>query len=142
MQTLIILFIFTRLYDFMNFRSLARMSQNMTKALENHKENPKSTTVFVIDKNPAFFLFSFLADILFLFFCVYLMFDNNTWTPGTLLLIISALESYAIYAKIDGTCYKDETDNYYYPSVWWRYITTGSSLFILTRLLELEKMIQ
>lgn len=141
MQIFTTFFIFVRLFDFMNYRSIARLSQELKKAAEIYNGNPDKTTVIFMQNLPTFFMFNLLSDILYLFYCLYLMFNDDTWTPGVLLLIIAALESYAFYAKVDGTCFKDK-DNYFYPTLWWRYLCTGSSIFILTRLLQIEKLLE
>lgn len=140
MQIVLTILIFTRLYDFMNYRAIARLSQDMTKAMEMHQQNPRQTAMYLSERSPSYFMFSLIGDILYLLVCVYLMFHEDTWTPGVLLLIIAALESYALYAKVEGTCFQAE-DNYFYPCIWWRYACTGSTLFILTRLLQLERLL-
>lgn len=140
MQIILTFFIFVRLYDFMNYRSIARLSQDLSKIVEQHRNNPEQITIFATEHSPTYFVFNLLSDILYLCFCTYLMFNEETWTPGILLLIIAALESYALYAKVEGTCFLAK-DKYYYPSLWWRYVTSGSSLFILTRLLQVERLL-
>ncbi|MCQ2564946.1 MAG: hypothetical protein MJ152_03735, partial [Clostridia bacterium] len=100
MQIFTIFFIFVRLFDFMNYRSIARLSQELKKAAEIYNGNPDKTTVIFMQNLPTFFMFNLLSDILYLFYCLYLMFNDDTWTPGVMLLIIAALESYAFYAKV------------------------------------------
>jgi len=140
MQTILILLIFTRLYEFINYRSIARISQDMRQFMESKQDDPDLTMTGLTEQMPHYFLLALLCDILYLCFCVYLMFSEETWTPGVFLLLIASIESYASYESIAGTCYKDK-DGYTYPALWWRYVTSGSSLFILTRLLEFEKLL-
>jgi len=140
MQTIIILLIFTRIYEFVNYRSITRISQDMRKFMESKQGDPDLTMTSLTEQMPHYFLLALLSDILYLCFCVYLMFSEATWTPGVLLLLIASIESYASFEKVTGTCYEAK-DGYTYPALWWRYATSGSSLFILTRLLEFEKLL-
>lgn len=141
MQTLLVLFIFLRLYAFMNYRSLAKLTQDIQKAAEEMQSESGNPLIFVTDHSPTYFLICLLCDIAYLCFCIYLMFNSETWTPGILLLIIASLESYASFNHVEGTCFLAK-DGYYYSSLWWRYACTASSLFILTRLLQLEKLVE
>ena len=141
MQTFIIFFIFMQLYAFMNYRGIAKMTQDLKKTVEQHQRDPEAPIIFATSHSPNFFVTMLLTDIAYMIFCVVLMFNEETWTPGMLLMIIAALESYANYNHVDGTCYLAE-DGYYYPSLWWRYACSASTIFILTRLLQLERLLE
>lgn len=140
MQTFLILLIFSRLYEFFNYRSIARLAQDMRKFMESKQDDPDLDMTNLTEQMPHYFLIALASDLLYLCFCIYLMFSEDTWTPGILLLLIASLESYSSFEKIPGTCYEAK-DGYTYPALWWRYMTVGSSLFILTRLLEVEKLL-
>lgn len=140
MQTFLILLIFSRLYEFFNYRSIARLAQDMRKFMESKQDDPDLDMTNLTEQMPHYFLIALASDLLYLCFCIYLMFSEDTWTPGVLLLLIASLESYSTFEKIPGTCYEAK-DGYTYPALWWRYMTVGSSLFILTRLLEVEKIL-
>ena len=140
MQTFLILLIFSRLYEFFNYRSIARLAQDMRKFMESKQDDPDLDMTNLTEQMPHYFLIALASDLLYLCFCIYLMFSEDTWTPGVLLLLIASLESYSTFEKIPGTCYEAK-DGYTYPALWWRYMTVGSSLFILTRLLEVEKLL-
>lgn len=141
MQTFTIFFIFIQLYDFMNYRAIAKMTQDMKKTVDDHQKNPHGPIIFATSSSPNFFVMTLLTDLAFMVYCIVLMFDNSTWTPGILLMIIAALESYAAYNRVEGTCYLAK-DGYYYPSLWWRYACSASTIFILTRLLQLERLLE
>jgi len=141
MQTITILLIFSRIYEFVNYRSISRISQEMRKFMEAKQEDPDLNMTSLTEQMPPYFLAALISDVVYLCFCIYLMFSDTTWTPGVLLLLIATVESYASYEKVSGTCYEAK-DGYTYPTLWWRYATSGSSLFILTRLLELEKLLE
>ena len=66
---------------------------------------------------------------------MWLMAHDATWTPGFLLLIIAAMESLAIHARIFGT-YIVDAQGYVYPSIWFRYLTFAETMFILLKLFE------
>ena len=108
---------------------------------QQHEEDAGLTMTGLTEKIPHYMLLALASDAANLCFCIYLLMQPNTWTPGVLLLLIASLESCAAYYDIDGTNYQEE-DGYSYPTLWWRYATSGASLFILTRLLELEKLIE
>ena len=76
---------------------------------------------------------AFLLDVFFLLYCIWLMLHDNTWTPGFLLLVIAALESLAIHARISGA-YDEDEEGFVYPRTWVRYLCFGESMFILLRL--------
>ena len=52
-----------------------------------------------------------------------------------LLLIIAAMESLAIHARITGT-YEVDAQGYVYPRMWFRYMTFAETMFILLKLFE------
>lgn len=51
------------------------------------------------------------------------------------LLVIAALESLAIHARISGA-YDEDEEGFVYPRTWLRYLCFGESMFILLRLFE------
>lgn len=128
-------FIIIKMYAFLNTRELAYFLHNFALILQARRKNPKVKQVLIIDKSSVFVIIYFLADILFLLYCIWLMMNDLTWQPGCLLLMISALESYAMHAKINGT-YKIDKLGFIYPKIWFKYLMSGQTLFILLNLFE------
>ncbi len=126
-------FIGVKMFSFMNARYLAYFLQNFAAMLQARKKNPSRRQVILVDKGAFLCVFYFCADILFLFYCLWLMSNDATWAPGCMLLLISALESYAMYGRIDGSYIADPL-GFVYPKMWFRYLMHGQSLFILLKL--------
>lgn len=135
MNLLPLLFIFVKLFYFINARELSYFIQNFALLLQSRRRNPNKKHVVLIDQGAFIFIFYFAADIMFLFYCIWLMADTATWSPGCLLLIISAMESYAVHYKIDGT-YERDPMGFLYPKMWFKYAMTGMSMFILLKLFQ------
>lgn len=135
MNFLALFFICIKMYAFLNTRELAYFIHNFSLMLQARRRNPKIKQVVIMDKGSMFMAFYFLADILFLVFCIILMFDDATWQPGCLLLIISAMESYAMHSHISGTYVIDKL-GFTYPQIWFKYLMSGQTLYILLNLFQ------
>lgn len=129
-------FICIKMYAFINARELAYFLHNFANILRHRRENPGSKQIIYMDKTGLRFIFYLATDILFLLYCLYLLSDESTWKPGFLLLAISAMEAYALRARIYGTYVKDKL-GFVYSTMWFRHLMTGMSLFILLKLFEI-----
>ncbi len=128
-------FICIRMFHFINANSIAYFLQNFSKLLEQRRAHPERRQIVIVDDKVAIFIVYFICDILFLLYCIWLMLYETTWTPGFLLLVIAAMETTAIRARISGTYIMDR-QGFVYPRDWFRYLTFGESMFILLRLFE------
>lgn len=135
MNYLALFFIAAKMYAFLYNKELAYFIQSFSLMLQNRKKNPKIRQILVVDKNSLLFILYFVIDILFMFYCIWIMLGDTNWEPGCMLLMISALESYAMHARISGT-YTIHRLGFIYPKTWLKYLTTGLSLFILLNLLQ------
>lgn len=135
MNFIALFFICIKMYSFIYARELTYFIQSFSLMLQTRRKNPKIRQVLIVDKSSMFFAFYFLADILYMFYCIWLMFDDATWQPGCMLLIISAMESYAMHTRIAGT-YKIDRLGFTYPQVWFKYVMSGMTLFILLNLFQ------
>lgn len=128
-------FICLRMYSFINYREIAYFLQSFANMLEARKKNPDKKQIVLLDKSAMVFLVYLAVDIAFMAYCLYLMYHDETWSPGCLLLIISAMETYGVRARITGT-YVIDPQGFAYGSLWFRYLMTGMSLFILLKLFQ------
>ena len=128
-------FICTKMFHFINYREVAFFIQNFALLLRERRRNPNRKHVIIIDSFSVFVIIYFICDILYMFYCIWLMTDTSTWDPGCILLFISALESAAVHFGISGT-YTADPRGFVYPSTWFRYLTFGMNLFILLKLFE------
>ncbi len=135
MNLIPLLFICMRMYAFINYREIAYFLQTFSNMLEARKKNPGKTQVVLMDKAAVIFLIYLAFDIGFLLYCMYLMYHPETWSPGCLLLLISAMEAYAVRMRISGT-YEVDPQGFAYGSLWFRYLMTGMSMFILLKLFQ------
>lgn len=135
MNFLALFFICIKMYAFMNARELAYFLHNFANILRHRRENPNSRQIIYMDKTGLRFVFYLATDILFLLYCLLLLADEATWKPGFLLLAISAMEAYALRARIYGTFVMDKL-GFAYSSMWFRHLMTGMSLFILINLFK------
>lgn len=135
MSIIPLFFICVKMYSFINAQELAYFLHNFANILKYRRENPGKKQLIFMDKNGMRFLMYLALDILFLFYCLYLMMDDATWKPGFLLLSISAMEAYALRARVYGTYVIDKL-GFAYSQMWFRYLMTAMSLFILLKLFK------
>ncbi|MBQ9764232.1 MAG: hypothetical protein IJV92_07740 [Phascolarctobacterium sp.] len=128
-------FICLKMYSFMYTQELAYFLYNFEKILKSRRENPGTKQVIYMDKTGLRFIFYLGVDILFLLYCIYLLSDESTWLPGFFLLSISILEAYAVRARVYGT-YLIHQAGYAYATLWFRYLMTFLSLYVLLRLFK------
>lgn len=95
-----LLFLCAKVFSFIYHRELALFLHNFRAIVEARRSTKKVHVVF-IDKTTIFFLIYFLIDILFLFYCIWLI-TGDSWEPGCMLLFLSALESYGVQGRIAG----------------------------------------
>ena len=135
MNILALFFICMRMFHFIHTQRIYFFLQGFAKLLEEKREHPERKQVILVDGSASIFIMYFVSDVLYLLYCIWLMLHDATWTPGFLLLIIAAMESLAIHARIIGT-YVVDAKGYVYPSIWFRYLTFAETMFILLKLFE------
>ncbi len=135
MNVIPLFFITIKMFALMNTRQVAFFIQNLATMLQSMGKSSGKKQFVLINQSAMIFIFYMIADILFLFYCLWLMCSDDTWTPGCMLLIISAMESYAMHVRIDGT-YTADPLGFVYPRLWFKYLMNGQSLFILLKLLH------
>ncbi len=135
MNFIALFFLCVRMFHFIHAHRLAYLLQRFGKILEERRANPNHKQIIIIDGSASVFVLYFILDALFLLYCIWLMLHDATWTPGFLLLVIAAMESLAVHARISGT-YEQDSEGFVYPRSWFRYLTFGESMFILLRLFE------
>ena len=135
MDYIALFFIFVNMFHFINAAEIAFFVQSLTKLIREQRKQDKIKKVVIIDNHTLIYFMYLIGDFLFLFYCIWLIFDDNLWQQGCVLLIISALESYAGRARISGT-YSIDAKGFVFPRMWFRYLMFGMSMFILLRLFE------
>lgn len=95
------------------------------RAIVERAEVPKRYIVVFIDKTTIFFLIYFLIDILFLFYCIWLI-TGDSWEPGCMLLFLSALESYGVQGRIAGA-YEVSPQGFIYAKIWFKYLMSAAN---------------
>lgn len=135
MDYIALFFIFIKMFHFINAVEIAFFVQSLTKLINEQSKSDKIKKVVIIDNHTLIYFLYLIGDFLFLIYGIWLIFDDLLWQQGCMLLIISALESYAIRARISGT-YAIEQHGFVYPRPWFRYLMFGMSMFILLRLFE------
>ena len=135
MNILALFFICMRMFHFIHTQRIYFFLQGFAKLLEEKRKNPERKQVILVDGSASIFIMYFVSDVLYLLYCIWLMLHDATWTPGFLLLIIAAMESVAIHARIIGT-YVVDAKGYVYPSISFRYLTFAETMFILLKLFE------
>ena len=128
-------FICMRMFHFIHTKRIYYFLQGFAKLLEEKRRNPDRKQVILVDGTASIFIMYFMSDVLCPLYCIWLMVHDATWTPGFLLLIIAAMESLAIHARITGT-YEVDAQGYVYPRMWFRYMTFAETMFILLKLFE------
>ena len=123
------------MFHFIHTQRIYFFLQGFAKLLEEKRKYPERKQVILVDGSASSFIMYFVSDVLYLLYCMWLMAHDATWTPGFLLLIIAAMESLAIHARIFGT-YIVDAQGYVYPSIWFRYLTFAETMFILLKLFE------
>ena len=80
-----LLFLCAKVFSFIYHRELALFLHNFRAIVEARRSTKKVHVVF-IDKTTIFFLIYFLIDILFLFYCIWLI-TGDSWEPGCMAVI-------------------------------------------------------
>lgn len=135
MNIIALFFLIVKIYHFINARKIAYFIQRFSKLMEEHSNMPERKQIIILNMNASSFIVYLIGDLLFLLYCMWLMFHDATWTPGFLLLIIAALEPLAVHARISGT-YEQDSEGFVYPRAWFRYLSFAESMFILLHLFE------
>ena len=133
MKFIPLFFLCVQMYSFINSRAIYYFAGHIHNILKDKKANPHIKQVIYVDKSAHSLIVYMFFNILFLFYCVYLMFDPHTWNEGCLLLFIPAWEAFAVQGRIDGACFTDAS-GIVYPRVWVRYLCCGASFYILLKL--------
>ena len=81
-----LLFLCAKVFSFIYHRELALFLHNFRAIVEARRSTKKVHVVF-IDKTTIFFLIYFLIDILFLFYCIWLI-TGDSWEPGCMLKLL------------------------------------------------------
>ena len=108
MNFIALFFLCVRMFHFIHSHRIAYLLQRFSRILDERRANPGRKQVIIIDGSATTFIIYFLLDVFFLLYCIWLMLHDTTWTPGFLLLVIAALESLAIHARISGAYDEDE----------------------------------
>ena len=135
MNILALFFICMRMFHFIHTQRIYFFLQGFAKLLEEKRKHPERKQVILVDGSASIFIMYFVSDVLYLLYCIWLMLHDTTWTPGFLLLIIGAMESLGIHARIIST-YVVDAKGYVYPSIWFRYLSFAETMFILLKLFE------
>ena len=135
MNILALFFICMRMFHFIHTQRIYFFLQGFAKLFEEKRKHPERKQVILVDGNASIFIMYFVSDVLYFLYCIWLMLHDATWTPGFVLLVIGAMESVAIHARIIGT-YVVDAKGYVYPSIWFRYLTFAETMFILLKLFE------
>ena len=130
MKYLPLIFIAVKIFYFFNYRIIHRFESK----LHQHTTETPLTELFLSPLEKKFLLMYLTIDILFLAYCIFLMFNPSTWTPAFLLINIDCILTASCYFKIQGACFIDPQDGTIYPSVWLRYLCFGASVYILFNL--------
>lgn len=117
-----LLFLCAKVFSFIYHRELALFLHNFRAIVEARRSTKKVHVVF-IDKTTIFFLIYFLIDILFLFYCIWLI-TGDSWEPGCMLLFLSALESYGVQGRIAGA-YEVSPQGFIYAKIWFKYLMSA-----------------
>lgn len=89
--------------------------------------------IVLIDKFTLLIAAYFLGHIVFMLYCVFLIF-SPTWQPGCMLLLLSSLESYGVKAQIPGAFQRAE-QGFVYPSILLKYTVSVLSIYVLLNLM-------
>ena len=133
MKLIPLFFLCVQMFAFMNSRAIYYFIGNLRNIMKDKMENPQLKQVVYVDKSASTFIIYLVLSILYLFYCIFLMFDPLTKTQGCMLLLLSAWESSAVQGKISGASITTP-QGITYPRVWVRYVTCGTTIYILLKL--------
>ena len=133
MKFIPLFFLCVKMFSFMNSTAIYYFIGNIRNILNDKKANPQLKQVVYVDKSARVFVLYIILNVLFLAYCIYLMFNPLTWNEGCLLLFLSACESFAVQARIPGAC-QVSAQGFAYPRLWVRYLCCGSTFYILLQL--------
>lgn len=128
-------FIAARMFHFLHDRETSYLLQKFSRMLEERRAHPERKHILIIDASASLFIFYFILNLCFLLYCIWLMFDDNTWNQGCLLLFIASQEYLATHGRINGAYFTD-SEGFGYPRNWLRYLTLVETLYILLKLFK------
>lgn len=133
MHIVVLFFLTVQFYYLFNNRQLYYLLQKITNLVKEQKQNPDSQKIILINASSLGFVFYMIADLLYLFFCFWLLFSKDYWQEGGMLFLLTSLETYAFHTRVDYTFDEDE-NGFLYPKAWVRCLFSGFSIYILTKL--------
>jgi hypothetical protein len=93
----------------------------------------KRTRVIILSKDIFIFLGFYLIRLFFFAYCFYIVFFTETWEPGCMLLLISALTQMAVLFRIDGVSWVEKTTGLVFPNRFFQTVMSSTSIFILAQ---------
>ncbi|MEG0831145.1 MAG: hypothetical protein RSE47_00865 [Acidaminococcaceae bacterium] len=130
MNFLPVLFIFLEILSLVFYKRFYFFVYSFAAMLE---KTAGKVRVIKFDSLGLFFIGYYLFHLLFLFYCVYLMFQPK-WEPGCMLLLLATAESYAVKAEIKGL-YRQAANGCKYPKLIFKFFISSLTIFILLNLL-------
>lgn len=100
MNSIALFFICVRMFHFIHAQRIFYFLQAFARMREEKRKHPERRQVILMDSTASIFIVYFICDVLFLLYCIWLMFHDATWIQGFLLLLIAAMESIAVHARI------------------------------------------
>lgn len=133
MDFIVLFFIFVQMIFLLSNRKIYFLLQKLTGFLAEAGKEQEKPKIVLLNGSSLFFPIYLVADFLYMLFCLWLLFTDTFWQPGGMLFLLTALETYAFHAKISSVFFTDK-DGFIYPRSWARFLFSGLSIYILTRL--------
>lgn len=134
MKYIPLIFVCLKTFYFFRAKDICYCLSTIKRLAEERRENPEQRHVVIITQVSALYIIYMVADILFFFYSVFLIFLSTYKVPGLLLLTFSVLETFALRYKVYGTYSEDEEHHFTYPSFFLRNFMFLINSYILLKL--------
>ncbi|MDO4178750.1 MAG: hypothetical protein Q4D21_06110 [Phascolarctobacterium sp.] len=134
MKFIPLVFVCLKTFYFFRAADICYCLATIKRLAKERRENPTQKHVVIVTQVSLCYIIYMLADILFFFYSIFLVFFTVHKVPGLLLIIFATLERYALHYKITGTYSEDTEHQFVYPNFWLRNFLFLINSYILLKL--------
>jgi len=115
------------------YKAVYYYMQLIPRILRKREQSP--VHIIIVDQGLLLFILFYLARLGFFLYCLFLIvFTDDLWQPGCMLLFLSSLEQLAVYYQVTGLAEKDPDTGLRTPTLWFEALIRGLSVYILSHL--------
>lgn len=134
MKYIPLIFVCLKTFYFFRAKDICYCLSTIKRLAKERRENPEQRHIVIVTQVSALYIIYMVADVLFFFYSIFLVFLSPYKVPGLLLLTFSVLETFALRYKVYGTYSEDEEHHFTYPNFFLRNFMFLINTYILLKL--------